>query len=289
MLQPARRRPLQRRMRRLRRRARMCAGSRAGYAGGQRNRRNGKAAMITLAQLSSTHGEVAILHHQATGRVLYRQGEWYQSEADARGVSLAPYIHAIYGLLLQGGSRDVLMIGCGGGTLATMLRQAGVEVAIVDVAAHSFSLARRYFQLPADVACHVADGHDFLRAHAALYDAIVLDAYEGDRIPAHFLTESFLQLVKARLRQPGCMLANIHVLHDFDPAPDRFACLVESVWRDVRLLDARGTVNRNAIVMAGEVAGLAAPALMAPPDAGGEEIAHELARLAFRPWQRASR
>lgn len=242
--------------------------------------------MITLARLSSTHGEVAILHHQGTGRVLYRQGEWYQSEADAHGVSLAPYIHAIYGLLLQAGCRDVLMIGCGGGTLATMLRRAGLGVAIVDVAAHSFALARQYFQLPADVPCHVADGHAFLTGHEERYDAIVLDAYEGDRIPAHFLTEDFLRLVQARLRPAGCMLANIHVLHDLDPAPDRFACMVENVWRDVRLLDARGLVNRNAIVMAGEVAMLERPSLVRVPDAAADEIAEELARLAFRPWQR---
>jgi spermidine synthase len=245
--------------------------------------------MITLARLSSTHGEVAILHHQGTGRVLYRQGEWYQSEADGRGISLAPYIHAIYGLLLQAGCRDVLMIGCGGGTLATMLHQAGIGVAIVDVAPHSFALARQYFQLPPEVTCHVADGHAFLEAHHDLYDAIVLDAYEGDRIPAHFLTEEFLQLVRARLRPAGCMLANIHVLHDLDPAPDRFAAMVETVWRDVRLLDARGTVNRNAIVMAGAVAALERPSLVRVPEAAADEIAEELARLAFRPWQRAPR
>jgi spermidine synthase len=245
--------------------------------------------MITLARLSSMQGEIAILHQESTGRVLYRQGEWYQSEADANGVSLAPYIHALYGLLLQGGCRDVLMIGCGGGTLATMLRHAGVGVAIVDVAAHSFALARQYFRLPADVPCHVADGHEFLRTHDDLYDAIVLDAYEGDRIPTHFLTEDFLRQVKARLRPGGCMLANIHVLHDFDPAPDRFAFLVERVWRDVRLLDGRGIVHRNAIVMAGAVASLVPPTLVVAPDAGSEEIVRELARLAFRPWQQIPR
>jgi hypothetical protein len=74
------------------------------------------------------------------------------------------------------------------------------------------------------------------------------------------------------------MLANIHVLHDIDPAPDRFACMVE-VWRDVRLLDARGLVN-NAIVMAGAVATLERPACPVPDDAANE-IVEELARMAF--------
>jgi spermidine synthase len=239
--------------------------------------------MITLASIPSEHGEIAVLKHQ-TGGVLYRQGEWYQSEADSRGVSLAAYIHAIYGLLMQARCRDVLMIGCGGGTLATMLRGANARVAIVDVAACSFALARQYFQLPADVACHVADGRDFLLANQDRYDAIVLDAYAGDKIPRHFLARGFLRLVAARLRANGCFLANVHVLHDLDRTPDRFAALVQETWDDVRLLDTRGIVNRNAILMAGAVAALAPPLLMMPPEAGADEIERQLAQLSFRRW-----
>lgn len=227
-----------------------------------------------------------IIQDSRTGKVSYWQKEYHQSAADAHGVSTADYIHAMYFFLMQVQARDVLMIGCGGGTLATMLRRAGVEVAIVDVAAHAFVLARRYFRLPADVACHVADGEAFLRTDTALYDAVVLDAYEGDRIPRHFLADAFLARVAARLRSGGAMLANIHVQHDLDPAPDRFATLAERVWREVRLLDARGQVNRNAIVMAGAVGGLTAPGLIVEPESAGEEIALELGRMAFRSWQR---
>jgi spermidine synthase len=95
------------------------------------------------------------------------------------------YIHAIYDLLLQAGCREVLMIGCGGGTLATMLHRASVKVTIADIDSWSFRLARQYFQLPADVACHAVDGAAFLSARHNRYDGIVLDAYEG-RIPPHF-------------------------------------------------------------------------------------------------------
>jgi 2-polyprenyl-3-methyl-5-hydroxy-6-metoxy-1,4-benzoquinol methylase len=35
------------------------------------------------------------------------------------------------------------MIGCGGGTLATMLLSAGVRVTVVDINSLSFSIARK--------------------------------------------------------------------------------------------------------------------------------------------------
>ena len=62
-----------------------------------------------------------IIRDDTTGKVSYWQGEYHQSAADRTGVSAADYIHAMYFFLMQAGVRDVLMIGCGGGTLATML------------------------------------------------------------------------------------------------------------------------------------------------------------------------
>jgi len=50
------------------------------------------------------------------------------------------------------------MIACGGGTLGTMLARAGRRVSIVEVDPVSFTLAKRYFGLPPNVACHVDDG-----------------------------------------------------------------------------------------------------------------------------------
>ena len=38
------------------------------------------------------------------------------------------------------------MIGCGGGTLRTMLTRAGQQVSIVEINPVSFTLAKRYFQ-----------------------------------------------------------------------------------------------------------------------------------------------
>ena len=58
-------------------------------------------AMITLAKKSTAFGEITILESRVRGSHIYCQGDWLQSEADRNGVSLAAYVHAIFGLLAQ--------------------------------------------------------------------------------------------------------------------------------------------------------------------------------------------
>ncbi|MHA6645725.1 spermidine synthase [Mesorhizobium sp. A623] len=241
--------------------------------------------MIKIAKYHSDFGRIDILQAKDTGSFIYRQGGCLQSECDQNGVSVVPYIHAIFGLLAQKQTADVLMIGGGGGCLATMLDRVGVRVTIVDVNPKAFQIARRYFGLPRHVDCCVADGEEFFRAERQRYDAIVLDAYVGRRIPEHLKTETFFRLARSHLKtSTGCLIANVHVRHDLDQLPDRFAAKLNTVWRDVRLLDIRGVPDRNAIVMAGKVSNLVPPRLLMPPEVSAGEIAWDLARLAFRPW-----
>ncbi|MCV3210760.1 fused MFS/spermidine synthase [Mesorhizobium sp. YC-39] len=240
--------------------------------------------MIRIAKYHSDFGNIEVLRAKDTGSFIYRQGGCYQSECDQSGISIVPYIHAIFGLLAQARVSDVLMIGCGGGSLGTMLHRTGARVTIVDINPSAFQIARKYFGLPREIDCHVADGRDFLRAARHRYDAIVLDAYSGRRIPAHLCAETFFGLVQTRLNASGCLLANVHARHDLDMMPDRVAAKTNNIWADVRLLDARGMPDRNALVMAGKVRALVQPALLMPPSVGAEEIARELGLLAFRPW-----
>ena len=73
------------------------------------------------------------------------------------------------------------MIGCGGGTLGTMLDRAGRSVTIVDINPQSIALARQYFSLPEQIPCHVVDGAAFLRRSQATFDAIIIDAFIEER------------------------------------------------------------------------------------------------------------
>jgi spermidine synthase len=236
--------------------------------------------MIPIAKMPSELGEIVVSRDSATGAVRYDQAQIHQSEADARGVSLVAYIHAVYDLLLQAGCREVLMIGCGGGTLATMLHGAGVQVTIADVDSQAFRLARQYFHLPADIACHAMDGAALLQSSTRRYDGIVLDAYAGDRLPPQFATSAFLRLVRHRLSySAGVFIANIHVLDDSDLAARRYAEQLSAVWPEVRLLDTPGRKKRNALVLAGAVTTLDGASLRIAPAFGADEIAAELAAL----------
>jgi len=239
--------------------------------------------MITVTSLPGPLGEITVRRRRQSGVFVYEQGDCCQSEADEQGVSLSSYVHALFSLLWQKRSQRVLMIGCGGGTLATLLVRAGIEVTAVDNDANTFRLARSYFQMPEQVKCVIADGADFLNTCSEFYDAIVLDAYNGSRIPGHLRSLGFLKLVKRRLdRSEGIFLANVYLHHDFDLTADRMVHSAGTIWNEVALLDARGHASRNSIVLAGEINNLELPALIIRPSLESSIVELELSRLKFR-------
>ena len=229
------------------------------------------------------HGLVVELNN-ATGGISFWEKSDNHSIADRHGISTADYIHAMYGFLRQGKCRHVLMIGCGGGTLATMLRRVGVKVTIADIDGRNFEIARAYFNMPDDVECHIADGRDFLRRDTRRYDAIVLDAYTDNAIPRHFLKRAFFNLLKSRLRpRKAMLLVNIMATGDEDRDPDRIARLMRRTWSAVRLLDTEGCEGRNVIAAAGAVRKLKRPRLMLRPERCAKTIVAELKAMDFRP------
>jgi len=175
------------------------------------------------------------------------------------------------------------MIGCGGGTLATMLRADGVKVTIIEINARSFEISRKYFHLPRDVECHVGDGRTFLRATKQKFDAVVLDAYDGNQIPKQLMTPAFFKLVRTRLdAKRGCFFVNVVMRNDRDSHLDRIARLMKKAWPEVRLLDAPGVVDRNAVAMAGAVKRFTPPRLIMTPRSGTRLLRRELKAYRFR-------
>ncbi len=224
-----------------------------------------------------------IVQDNRTGKVSYWQQEYHQSAADARGVSTADYIHAMYFFLRQVKAQNVLMIGCGGGTLATMLHRSGVAVTVVDIQKLSFDIARGYFAMPDGIDCHVGDGIEWLKRHGERHDAIVLDAFGAGGMPAPFKTASFFRLAKSRLKERGGLfLMNVIVDNDEDRTPDNLVRLLRRQWRGVRLLDTDGWVDRNAVIAAGAVTKLTKPAVLMPPKPGAGKLARELNILDWR-------
>lgn len=238
--------------------------------------------MITLVHQSTEFGEITIFKSRQSGSCMYCEGGSYQSEADCRGISLASYVHAIHSLLTQLGARDVVVIGCGGGTLATMLAYSGVRVSVVDVNPASVILAKKYFSLPQSVRFHLGDGRAFLEQTEAIFDAVVVDAFLGNEIPEHFRCPKFFEAVRKRLTPNGVVFLNLHVAHDLDPGADAIGAAMLSASLPVRILDTPGVLNRNAIVLGGAVADLTKPRLAMPPEITAAEIFDKLDRMRFR-------
>ena len=182
------------------------------------------------------------------------------------------------------------MIGCGGGTLATMLASVGCTLTVVDIDPHAFLLARRYFRFPEGITCRVADGCQFLLSDTGAFDAVVLDAFRGGFMPDHLTSSAFFTLVRPRLTSSGSIFVNVHVESDLDDAPDRMAAAMASVWPDVRILDREGTSPPQCDRDGGR---RVRPARSRPshmrPAIEPDEIIAELDAMQFRPTRRMSR
>jgi len=89
--------------------------------------------------------------------------------------------------------------------------------------------------------------------------------------------------VKSRLRpRRGIFLVNLLVASDGDRTPDRTARRMARTWPQVRLLDADGWDDRNAVALAGAVADLPRPRLLRKPQRCARKIAAGLRALDFR-------
>lgn len=230
---------------------------------------------------ASKHGVITLRFRRRSRTLTYAQKGGNQSTADCNGISLDAHIHALYGLTLQRPGKNVLMIGCGGGTLGTMLTRAGRQVSIVEIDPVSFTLAKRYFGLPENVVCHVGDGLAFMQKTRRCYDVLIVDAFTGENIPTHMKGGAFFEAVRRCLRKEGIALVNICLEGRSDPIADRIAGGFKKRGWPVRLLDSPGG-ERNAIVLAGQVGHLRRPKLLIPPQAGAAQTDKELRAMRFR-------
>lgn len=244
-----------------------------------------KAPLMPTRPLSARHdsvfGHIRLRRDKKTGTLTYIQKGANQSTTDRNGVSLDSYIHALYGLLQQADAENILMIGCGGGTLGTMLSRSGRRVTIVDIDGAAFILARRYFGLPRTVRCCESDGLVYMNKTRMRFDAVVIDAFVGEKIPPHMRSTELFTAARRCLRKDGLVLVNVCLSHKKDRTADIMARGFLAAGWPTRLLDGRGP-QRNAIVLAGAVKGLRRPGVSMPPATGAAATRRDLKTMTFR-------
>lgn len=128
--------------------------------------------MRQIDLINSKSGEIAIYEDRRGGRV-YLEGSAIQTYADPDGTSLLSYVRLMADVLAP--CKEVLVLGCAGGSLATMLHRSGKRVTVVDNNPESFRIARQYFGMAPAIRCVAADFRDCLGALTTRFDGIAVD------------------------------------------------------------------------------------------------------------------
>lgn len=177
--------------------------------------------MRLLARFDGPNGEIRVMEERATGARSYCEGGVEQSRVLPGGEAGVAYIALMAQLLSRGDS--ALLLGCGGGALASMLHRRGSSVTVVDVNPGSFELARAFFWLPQEIECIAADMRDFVRRETRPFDAIGIDV-GGPRFSYEkVLRPSAAGHIRRLLRTSGRIAINISCETPDDPMPARIA------------------------------------------------------------------
>jgi SAM-dependent methyltransferase len=152
-------------------------------------------------------GTIEIKERLADGARLYCVGESIQTMTLQDGTSLFGYVHAIK--LLLADARDVLVLGGGGGSLATMLSRRGASVTVVDVDPQAEDLARRYFGLHPGVRWITTDARSYLAACGHQFDGIVFDTCNAEGFVTDLATIDVLVSALSVMCTNGALILNL--------------------------------------------------------------------------------
>ena len=210
--------------------------------------------MLVLEEIDTEFGNIKILRSKSDGGCSYYQGLCLHSQINEDGVSMCGYVHVMYSVIRQSQALRVLMIGCAGGTLGTMLHRLGCKVTVVDINPHAFTLARKHFRMPGDITCVVDDGWSYLLKTGHHYDAIAIDAFSSDgRIADELTGEDCFRIMKEVLDPSGVVVMNVLPEHDLDMLGDRVASNMESAGLPSVIFDRPGKGSRNVVIAGGAV------------------------------------
>jgi spermidine synthase len=203
-------------------------------------------AVRLLGRYQGRNGEIEIVECPQSGTRIYFEQGVRQSQATPDGESVFTYVKLMDELLSRAAS--ILVLGCGGGNLATRLTQLGKNLTIVDNNPISFVIAQKFFALPDDLACIVSDFRKFIFQDDALYDGIAIDiGGPGFRFNDEFDAET-CEAIRARLAPGGRIVMNVTVPNDIDPTTDRIAARLAGYDLQVWIVDEQGIEDRNAII-----------------------------------------
>jgi spermidine synthase len=172
--------------------------------------------------------------------------------------------------------RRMLVIGLGGGTVPTFLHRKlpELQIDVVELDPAVIEVAKSHFGFAEDrrLQAHAGDGRRFIEQRQegdALYDLVLLDAFDAEEVPYALATREFLGAVRRVMSPRSAVVGNL-----WGPSQNRlYASMVrtyQDVYRSVSVIELPEAVNRLVIASAGA----------APPDA--DELLANARRISTR-------
>ena len=172
------------------------------------------------------------------------------------GTSLLDYVWFVKPLLTRFDSdHSALLIGLGGGALASAIHKRGINLHAVEIDGRLRRLAREYFALPAEIPVTTDDGRHFIRSSSQVYDLIIFDAFLGENPPWHLLTRECFEETQQRMKPGGQLIIEFYgFLEGKQGLVGRsvYRTLLESGFKHVEIISTseRDGIERNLIFVA---------------------------------------
>jgi len=165
----------------------------------------------SIRHLAETHfGQLKVVD-EGGGRSLLVNGTIQTQTIANSNVPITAYTAVMSELAwrVRPDGRRALLIGLGGGVLPPLFASFGATMHSVEIDDDMVDVARRYFAFdPRRHPVTVGDGRQFLAATDETFDYIVLDAFAGEVVPIHLLTEEMVALIDRRLAKHGIVVLN---------------------------------------------------------------------------------
>ena len=192
----------------------------------------------------SAYSELRVLERDGE-RFLLLDGGVHTVQQISSGNALHPYVPVIdLAKNFFDSPGRLLLIGLGGGSVATSFASDGWKVDAVEIDPAVVRIAHRNFGLASDAATiHEMDGRRFLaeaERHVVgpdgagpTWDVIVFDAFGSSAIPFHLVTEEAFALAASRLAPRGVLVVNVETRAWKDPIVAAFAATLGRSLRHV--------------------------------------------------------
>ena len=130
------------------------------------------------------------------------------NQVNMSGISANNFPHILEALVVSQEikPRKVLLLGLGVGIISGSLEKYNIQVDAVELDPKVIDIANKYFSLnKQNTRIFIEDARTFIRSCPEKYDAIIIDIFKGDGVPAHIVSEEFFQDVRR------CMKTNATV------------------------------------------------------------------------------